>query len=92
MEALAEKGLENPKIHVSMDVETWLGEQLLKVRVYDCGYVLMASQDYVIIGGIEDEFDVLDQTVEKAAAALARKEEEKKEEEKKEEESTTDTK
>lgn len=78
MEALAEKGLENPKIQVNMSVETWLGEQLLKVRVYDCGFVLMASQDYVIIGGIEDEYDVLDQTVEKAAAALARKEEENK--------------
>ena len=92
MEALAKHGVKHPEIRVSMDIETWLGEQILKVRVYNASFGLKASQDYVIIGGLEDEFDVLEQTVDKAIADM---EKEKAEAEKKAEsevESTTNTK
>lgn len=84
MEALAESGMKHPELRVSMDIETWLGEQVLKVRVYDTSFNLMASQDYVMIGGLEDDFDVLEQTVEKAVADM-----EKAQAEKAEVESTT---
>lgn len=70
MEALAESGMKHPEIRVCMDIETWLGEQVLKVRVYTASFNLKASQDYVIIGRIEDDFDVLEQTVEKAIADM----------------------
>ena len=92
MEALAESGMKHPEIRVCMDIETWLGEQMLKVRVYDTSFKIKASQDYVMIGGIEDDFDVLEQTVETAIAIM---EKEKAEAEKKAEsevESTTNTK
>lgn len=88
MEALAESGMKHPELRVSMDIETWLGEQVLKVRVYDTSFNLMASQDYVMIDGLEDDFDVLEQTVEKAVADMEKREAEKKEEV----ESTTNTK
>ena len=88
MEALAESGMKHPELRVSMDIETWLGEQVLKVRVYDTSFNRMASQDYVMIDGLEDDFDVLEQTVEKAVADMERREAEKKEEV----ESTTNTK
>ena len=84
MEALAESGMKHPELRVSMDIETWLGEQVLKVRVYDTSFNLMASQDYVMIDGLEDDFDVLEQTVEKAVADM-----EKAQAEKAEVESTT---
>ena len=84
MEALAESGMKHPELRVSMDIETWLGEQVLKVRVYDTSFNLMASQDYVMIDGLEDDFDVLEQTVEKAVANM-----EKAQAEKAEVESTT---
>ena len=84
MEALAESGMKHPELRVSMDIETWLGEQVLKVRVYDTSFNLMASQDYVMIDGFEDDFDVLEQTVEKAVADM-----EKAQAEKAEVESTT---
>lgn len=84
MEALAESGMKHPELRVSMDIETWLGEQVLKVRVYDTSFNLMASQDYVMIDGLEDDFDVLEQTVEKAVADM-----EKEKAEKAEVESTT---
>ena len=71
MEALAESGMKHPELRVSMDIETWLGERVLKVRVYDTSFNLMASQDYVMIDGFEDDFDVLEQTVEKAVAEKA---------------------
>ena len=70
MEALAEIGMKHPELRVCMDIETWLGEQMLKVRVYNASFDLKASQGYVIIGGLEDEFDVLEQTVEKAIADM----------------------
>lgn len=89
MEALAESGMKHPELRVSMDIETWLGEQVLKVRVYDTSFNLMASQDYVMIDGLEDDFDVLEQTMEKAIAEMEQREAEKKEEEV---ESTTNTK
>jgi hypothetical protein len=88
MEALAESGMKHPELRVSMDIETWLGEQVFKVRVYDTSFNLMASQDYVMIDGLEDDFDILEQTVEKAVADMERCEAEKKEEV----ESTTNTK
>ena len=88
MEALAESGMKHPELRVSMDIETWLGEQVLKVRVYDTSFKLMASQDYVMVDGLEDDFDVLEQTVEKAVADMEKREAEKKEEV----ESTTNTK
>lgn len=84
MEALAESGMKHPELRVSMDIETWLGDQVLKVRVYDTSFNLMASQDYVMIDGLEDDFDVLEQTVEKAVADM-----EKAQAEKAEVESTT---
>ena len=84
MEALAESGMKHPELRVSMDIETWLGEQVLKVRVYDTSFNLMASQDYVMIDGLEDDSDVLEQTVEKAVADM-----EKAQAEKAEVESTT---
>ena len=84
MEALAESGMKHPELRVSMDIETWLGERVLKVRVYDTSFNLMASQDYVMIDGLEDDFDVLEQTVEKAVADM-----EKAQAEKAEVESTT---
>lgn len=71
MEALAESGMKHPELRVSMDIETWLGERVLKVRVYDTSLNLMASQNYVMIDGLEDEFDVLERTVEKAQAGKA---------------------
>lgn len=86
MEALAESGMKHPELRVSMDIETWLGERDLKVRVYDTSFNLMASQDYVMIDGLEDDFDVLEQTVEKAVADM---EKEKAQAEKAEVESTT---
>lgn len=84
MEALAESGMKHPELRVSMDIETWQGERVLKVRVYDTSFNLMASQDYVMIDGLEDGFDVLEQTVEKAVADM-----EKAQAEKAEVESTT---
>lgn len=78
METLAESGMKHPELRVSMDIETWLGEQLLKVRVYDTEFKLRASQDYAIINCMEDDYDVLDQTVEKAVADMERMEAEKK--------------
>ena len=84
MEALAESGMKHPELRVSMDIETWLGEQVLKVRVYDTSFNLMASQDYGMIDGLEAEFDVLEQTVGKAVADM-----EKAQAEKAEVESTT---
>lgn len=84
MEALAESGMKHPELRVSMDIDTWLGERVLKVRVYDTSFNLMASQDYVMIDGLEDDFDVLEQTVEKAVADM-----EKAQAEKAEVESTT---
>ncbi len=90
MEALAEGGMKHPEIRVSMDIESWPGEHVLKVRVYDTSFQLKAAQDYAMISGLEDDFDVLEQTVEKAVADM---EKEKAEAEKKEEvESTTNTK
>jgi hypothetical protein len=78
LETLAESGMKHPELRVSMDIETWLGEQLLKVRVYDTEFKLRATQDYAIINGMEDDYDVLDQTVEKAVADMERMEAEKK--------------
>ena len=78
LETLAEGSMKHPELRVSMDIETWLGEQLLKVRAYDTRLNLRASQDYTIINGIEDDYDVLDQTVEKAVADMERMEAEKK--------------
>jgi hypothetical protein len=72
LETLAESGMKHPELRVSMDIETWLGEQLLKVRVYDTEFKLRASQDYAIINGMEDDYDVPDQTVEKAVADMER--------------------
>ena len=77
MEALAESGMKHPELRVSMDIETWLGERVLKVRVYDTSYNLMASQDYVMIDGLEDDFDVLEQTVEKAVSDMEKAQAEK---------------
>jgi hypothetical protein len=80
--------MKHPELRVSMDIETWLGEQLLKVRAYDTRLKLRASQDYTIINGVEDDYDVLDQTVEKAVAEMQKQDAEKTEEV----ESTTNTK
>ena len=89
METLAEKGVEHPELRVSMDIETWLGEQRLCVKVYDNAFKVMAAQNYTIIDGLEDDFDVLEQTMEKAVAEMELREAEKKEEEV---ETTTNTK
>lgn len=81
MEALAERGMAHPEIRVSMDIGTWQGEQILKVRVYDTSYNTLASQDYALVDGLEDEFDVLDQTVEAALAEMEKENAEKAKEE-----------
>jgi hypothetical protein len=78
LETLAESGMKHPELRVSMGIETCLGEPLLRVRVYDTEFKLRASQDYAIINGMEDDYDVLDQTVEKAVADMERMEAEKK--------------
>lgn len=88
MESLAECGMKHPELRLSMDIETWLGEQLLKVKVYDASYNTLAAQDYVMIDGTEDEPDVLEQTVDKAVAEMQKQDAENKEEV----ESTTNTK
>lgn len=88
MESLAECGMKHPELRLCMDIETWLGEQLLKVKVYDASFNTLAAQDYVMIDGIEDEPDVLEQTVDKAVAEMQKQDAEKKEEV----ESTTNTK
>ena len=80
MEALAESGMKHPELRVSMDIETWLGEKVLKVRVYDTSFNLKASQDYDMIDGLENNIDVLEQTVEKALANMEKEKAEKKEE------------
>lgn len=78
LETLAESGMKHPEFRVCMDIETWLGEQILKVKVYDTEFKLRASQDFTIINGLEDDYDVLEQTVEKAVADMERMEAEKK--------------
>lgn len=78
LETIAESGMKHPELRISMDIETWLGEQLLKVRVYDVRLKLRASQDYTIISGVDDDYDVLEQTVEKAVADMERMEAENK--------------
>lgn len=78
MESLAECGMKHPELRVCMDIETWMGEQLLKVKVYDASFNTLAAQDYVMIDGTEDESYVLEQTVEKAVADMERMEAEKK--------------
>lgn len=88
MESLAESGMEHPELRVCMDIETWLGEQKLKVKVYDTAFNVKASQDYVIIDYLSDSYDVLKHTVENAIAEMQKRDAEKIEEE----ESTTDTK
>lgn len=75
MESLAECSMKHPELRVCMDIETWMGEQLLKVKVYDASFNNLASQDYVMIDGTEDEPDVLEQTVEKAVAEMQKQEE-----------------
>lgn len=77
MESLADYGLKHPQIRIIMDIETWLGDQLLRVRVTNANYKNLAEQNYSIISGIEDDYDVLDQTVEKALADIEKAEAEK---------------
>lgn len=80
MESLAECGMKHPELRICIDVETWMGDKLLKVKVYDTSFNLKASQDYSIIGGLEDEFDVLEQTIGKAVAEMQKQDAEKQEE------------